>query len=102
MSRSYFTTVKIPRSFFPEKIGATLLLKDGEKVTVKSDNRDISRSFYLTNGKAKVWLYFDNGYLSMYDISYTDAWSDIGELLLKKVRSLTRGKFPKKNAPIGK
>ena len=36
---------------------------------------------------------FHSGYLGMYDISYGDAWSGDGEELLKKIRSLVRGKF---------
>jgi hypothetical protein len=98
MSRSYFTTQRIPRNFFPSKINSTIPLKDGTELTVGSDNKDISRSFYLTDGKASVWLYFDKGYLSMYDINNTFAWNGTGEPLLKIIRSLTRGKFPKKTS----
>ena len=101
MSRSYFPTTLIPRSFFPARIGDAMSLKDGTEVTVGSDRKNISTFFWLTDKKtkARVSLYFNHkgefhpGYLGMYDISYGDAWSGDGEELLKKIRSLVRGKF---------
>ena len=94
MSRSYFPTTRIPRKFFPSKKGDTITLKDGKVLTVGSDRKDVSRSFYLTDKKSSVWLYFDEkGYLSMYDINYSYAWDGTGGSLLSKIRSLTRGKF---------
>jgi hypothetical protein len=93
MSRSYFPTTLIPRSFFPDKKGNTIALRNGELLTVGSDKRKITDSFYLTDGNAKIWLYFKDGFVSMYDMSYTDAWKGTGEELLRKIRCLIRGKF---------
>lgn len=95
MSRSHFATTLIPRSFFPLEIGGAIVCKDGTKLEVGSDQKNIEQSFYLSDGKAQVWLYFDDaGFLSLYDIPYSFAWDGSGEPLLRKIRGLTRGKFP--------
>jgi len=102
MSRSYFTTQKIPRKIFPNKVGDSILLKNGEKLTIGSDRKDISGSFYLTDGIASVWLYFDKDLLSMYDINNTFAWNGTGEPLLKKIRSYVRKPKAKEARPVPK
>jgi hypothetical protein len=96
MSRSYFPTTKIPRSFFPSQKGDIITCKDGTKLTVESDKNDIKNFFCLKSKNAHISLYFDNGFLSMYDMNYDCAWNGTGEPLLKKIRALSRGKFPKK------
>ena len=62
MSRSYFPTTLIPRSFFPARIGDAMSLKDGTEVTVGSDRKNISTFFWLTDKKtkARVSLYFNH------------------------------------------
>jgi hypothetical protein len=81
---------------FPVPKRDIITCKDGTKLTVESDKNDITNFFCLKSKNAHISLYFDNGFLSMYDMNYDCAWNGTGEPLLKKIRALSRGKFPKK------
>ena len=94
MGRSSNPSTLIPRSFFPSKKGSIVILKDGTKLTLESDEEDTENFFCLHDGRTEVKLYFYKGFLTMYDIPYSSAWSGAGGVLLNKIRALSRGKFP--------
>ena len=108
MSRSYHTRKLIPRSFFPDKTGDWMTCKDGTVITAAVVSPDVvcltapwpsGRELDWGLGEANpgalgiVNIYFSNGYVSMYGLSYPQAWCGTGVWLLNKIRSLTRGKF---------
>ena len=94
MSRSYTTTKMIPRSFFPAKPGEVMRLKK-MKLTAEHDSKDPKdweSSIALTDGTDYVWVYFDNGFVSFFDMNFASAWAG-GEKLMAAIRGAYRGKF---------